>query len=62
MTTKSTPETTEGKAAPKAKDYEISKLQFGNLVCQQCGEQRRSNESGVFCPVQDPECPRYADG
>lgn len=56
-----TAETTQPVAATKGKDYEISKLQFGNLVCQQCGEQRRTNDHGVFCPAQDPGCPRYAD-
>jgi hypothetical protein len=45
----------------QAKDYEISKPLWGNLVCQQCGEQRRTNELGVFCPAQDPECPRYVN-
>jgi hypothetical protein len=53
--------TTETSEVVKAKDYEITKLLFGNLVCQQCGEQRRTNENGVFCPSNDPECPRYAD-
>lgn len=56
-----TPKPTETEATPKPKDYEISKPQFGNLVCQQCGEQRRTNDNGVFCPANDPECPRYVD-
>lgn len=44
----------------QVKNYEISKESFGLLVCQQCGEKRRSNESRVFCPACDKECPRYA--
>jgi hypothetical protein len=52
----------EGKAkAPKAKNYEISRPEFSVLVCQTCGEKRRSNASGEFCPIEDPSCPRYAD-
>jgi rubrerythrin len=52
----------EGKEkAVKSKNYEISRPEFGILVCQTCGEKRRSNASGEFCPVEDPRCPRYAD-
>ena len=53
--------TPDPKATTKAKDYEISKMAFGELVCQQCGEKRRTNDAGVFCPANDTGCPRYVD-
>ncbi|MGL5059030.1 MAG: hypothetical protein ACRC62_03525 [Microcoleus sp.] len=61
-TTPSKPATDPTSApAAKTKDYEISRIEFGNLVCQQCGEKRRTNDAGVFCPVNDIGCPRYVD-
>lgn len=53
--------TVDAVPATKAKDYEFSKLIFGELVCQQCGEKRRTNDAGVFCPANDPGCPRYVN-
>jgi hypothetical protein len=58
MATSSTPSTPKPAAT---KDYEISEPLFGDLVCKQCKEKRRTNDAGVFCPVADPGCPRYVD-
>ena len=60
MATTSKPDSTSASDA-KAKNYEITKPLFGDLVCQQCGEKRRINDAGVFCPINDPGCPRYVD-
>ncbi|MBD2005622.1 MULTISPECIES: hypothetical protein [Cyanophyceae] len=29
----------------------------GIPFCSSCGEKRRTNESGVFCPSNKPDCP-----